>query len=208
MPADETELVRARYDRIAPLYDGLQWLMERSARRWRRDQWANVRAGRVLEIGVGTGDNVPFYPPDAEIVATDISSKMLGRARRRAQRPGSKARFELADAQELPYPDASFDVAVGTFVFCSVPDAGRGLRELRRVLRPGGRLILLEHVLSARPVLRRLMQWMDFMSARLWGAHMNRDTVAEVRRAGFEDVRAQPLWLDVVQRIEASAPAG
>jgi ubiquinone/menaquinone biosynthesis C-methylase UbiE len=136
-------------------------------------------------------------------VASDFSEKMLARARTRAQRLGSRVRLEIADAQALPYPDDSFDVVVATFLFCSVPDPVLGLTEARRVLKPGGKLILLEHVLSQRGVLRRLMQWINPVPLRLFGAHIDRETVENVKRAGFVDVVDTNLLLDVVKRIEA-----
>ncbi|MFT7578700.1 MAG: phosphatidylethanolamine/phosphatidyl-N-methylethanolamine N-methyltransferase [Myxococcota bacterium] len=106
-----------------------------------------------------------------------------------------------ADAQALPYEDDSFDIVVATFVFCSVPDPIQGLREARRVLRPGGSLILLEHVLSSRWWLRGPMRLIDPLAARLCGAHIARDTVANVRAAGFDDARVKPLMLDLVLQI-------
>lgn len=201
-----TALARRRYDRIAPIYDALEWMMEWRARRWRRDLWARVGSGGIVELGVGTGKNLRYYPPDQEIVAMDLSANMLARARRRAERLGSRVHLELGDVQQLRYPDASFNVVVATFLFCSVPDPLLGLTEARRVLVPGGRLLLLEHVLSRRPVLRRVMRWIDPVTSRVWGAHVDRDTVDTVRRAGFRDVVETDLWLDVVKRIEAVAP--
>ena len=205
--ARATALAQHRYDRIAPIYDALEWMVEWRARRWRRELWSRVGAGRIIELGVGTGKNLRYYPPEQEIVAMDLSEKMLARAQRRADRIGARVRLELGDVQELRYPDASFDVVVATFLFCSVPDPLFGLAEARRVLVPGGRLLLLEHVLSHRPVLRRVMWWIDPVTSRIWGAHVDRDTVDNVRRAGFRDVVETDLWLDVVKRIEAVAPA-
>jgi ubiquinone/menaquinone biosynthesis C-methylase UbiE len=199
----QNQLVRRRYDRLAPMYDALESVVEPRFRRWRREQWALVPGGDVLEVGVGTGKNVPFYPTGARVTALDVAPHMLARAERRARRLGVSASFELADAQALPHGDASFDAVVGTFVYCSVPDPVLGLREAQRVLRPGAKLILVEHVLSRRWFLRWLMRVMDPVTSRIWGAHMNRDTVENVRAAGFADVRATPLWLDLVQRIEA-----
>lgn len=200
---DETEVVRQRYDRIAAIYDALESGMELRARKWRADLWARVPAGRVLELGAGTGKNIPYYPRNAEIIATDISPRMLERARRRAYRLGVAVDLRVADAQQLPFPDQSFDTVVTTFVFCSIPDPARALAEALRVLRPGGRLLLLEHVLSQRPVLRWLMRKFDIVPYRLWGAHINRETVELVAAAGGVDVRRFDLSLDIVTRIEA-----
>jgi ubiquinone/menaquinone biosynthesis C-methylase UbiE len=203
-----TALTRSRYDRIAPLYDLLEWGMELRSTRWRRELWTRVVPGQILEVGVGTGKNLPFHPPEAEVAAVDLSPRMLERARRRALRLGSRARLELADVQALPFPDASFDTAVATFVFCLVSDALQGLRELRRVLKPGRQLLLLEHVLSERPLLRWLMRRLDPIPFHLWGAHLNRETVQTVQAAGFVRLDAEALSGDVVKRIVAFAPEG
>ena len=201
-----TALGARRYDRIAGIYDALEGLMELRARRWRKELWSHVEDGRILEIGVGTGKNLAFYPPGREIVAMDISPNMLARARRRAERKGVTVRLELGDVQRLAYADASFDVVVATFLFCSVPDPVLGLHEARRVLRPGGQLLLLEHVLSEHPLLRSIMRWIDPVSLRLFGSHVARDTVANVHAAGFVNVEVEDLSLDIVKHIRARAP--
>lgn len=203
--AEETATTRARYDRIAPVYDLMEWWMELFwLRRWRRELWSRVGAAEaLLELGVGTGKNLPFHPAGGRVTAVELSERMLARARGRARRLGRDVALRVADVQELPFADASFDTVVATFLFCSVPDPVRGLAEARRVLRPGGRLLLLEHVLSERPLVRRLMRWLDPVPLHVWGAHIDRDTVGNVRRAGFEDVRVARLALDVVVRIEA-----
>ena len=200
------ERTRRRYDRIAPIYDAFSAISELRLSRWRRRLWELVTEGPVLELGVGTGKSIRHYPAGLEVVGVDISERMLARARRRARRSGRTVRLELADAQELPYDTASFATVVTTCVFCSIPEPARALAEARRVLQPGGRLLMLEHVLSHRPRLRRWMQWLDPIPAALWGAHIDRDTVDAVGRAGFAEIEATPLWLDVVQLVCARNP--
>lgn len=202
--AHRTALVERHYDRIASSYDTLMAPIELAARSWRRDQWRTIERGEhVLEIGVGTGRSVPFYPPAANVSAIDISSRMLERAKHRAARLGVHADFRVADVQRLPFADASFDAVVATLVFCSVPDPALGLREIRRVLRPGGRLSLVEHVVSGRWWLRPLMEAVDWVTAARWGEHFARDTVAEVVTAGFSRIESRDLALDVVKAIRA-----
>jgi ubiquinone/menaquinone biosynthesis C-methylase UbiE len=203
---EATELARRRSNRIAPLYDFFNAPMELRARRWRRDLWSRLRGPRVLELGVGTGRNLPFYPRGAQVTAIDISERMLAKAAERVRRAGVAVRLEIADAQHLPYTSGSFDSVVATFLFCSVPDPIAGLAEARRVLRPGGQLLLLEHVLSRRPLLRHLMRWLDPIPFHLWGAHIDRDTVESVATAGFVIAHERDLALDIVKHVEAVTP--
>lgn len=202
----ELDVVRRKYDRIAPVYELLESFMELRFRGWRRLIWELVDGGRILEIGVGTGKNIPFYPRAAAVTAIDIAPQMLARAESRARRSPCAVTLEVADAQELPYPDASFDVVIATFVFCSIPDPRRALAEAKRVLRPDGRLLLLEHVLSRRPVLRSLMRLLDPLPYRIWGAHIDRETVTYVEDCGFGSVDVARRSLDIVVQIEARDP--
>ncbi len=205
MVAEASELTRRRYDRIAPVYDALEWVMELLFfRRWRRQLWDQVPAGRVLEVGVGTGKNVEHHREEHEVVGIDLSPNMLARARRRAQELGAAVELREADVQNLPFDDASFDAVVASFVFCSVPDPVLGLREVRRVLKPTGKLVLLEHVVSPNPVLAKLMSWLDFLPLHIWGAHIDRDTAANVRLAGFPNVRVEARAARLVVLIDAS----
>lgn len=185
---------RRRYDRIAPVYDAFEALMERARyRHWRDEAWAEVRERRILEVGVGTGRNFPHHPAGIELAGIDLSPEMLRRARARIDESPVRPALVLMDAQDLAFSDGAFDGAVATFVFCSVPDPVRGLREVRRVLRSGGRLVLLEHVRSPNPALGRAMHWLNPVMVRITGANIDRDTVGNVERAGFRVERVKDL---------------
>jgi ubiquinone/menaquinone biosynthesis C-methylase UbiE len=182
----------------------MQSFTERRAfERWRRELWARIEPGRILEIGVGTGKNVPFYPAGAAVTGIDISPQMLLRARRAALDLGREVDLRVGDAQALDFPDAAFNTAVGTFVFCSVPDAAKGLAELGRVVKPGGDIWLLEHVRVDKPVIGALMDILNPLVVPLMGANINRRTVENVRTAGLEIVSVEHPGGALVKLIHA-----
>lgn len=208
----QTGITRDRYQRIAPVYDLMETFAERRFEPWRRRLWDGVSdtlrpGGRILELGVGTGKNMPFWPQGVDITAVDLTPGMLQRAESRLQGLGLAGRLELGDAQTLRFPNDAFDAAVATFVFCSVPDPMLGLRELCRVVRPGGAVVLLEHVRSSIPWVGRLTDFFNPFIASLVGANINRDTVGNVRRAGLVVVRVEDLGTaGIFKLIEARSP--
>lgn len=205
--AHATTRTRVRYDRLARFYDRMESGAEqRIVRKWRSLLWSRVRGHRVLEVGVGTGKNLPHYPAGIEVTAIDLSPRMLEYARQRAAEIGASVHLMTADAQALPFPDASFDAVVTTFVFCSVPDPVLGLSEARRVLKPSGQLLLLEHMLTANRLVRPLMHAMNPLVVRVMGANINRQTVANVERAGFQVLQIDNVMSDIVKLIEARKP--
>ncbi len=191
--AEATTRVRKRYDRLAPVYDLMEALMERTAQKWRRLLWEGVEGEKILEVGVGTGKNMPYYPGGSKITAIDLSAKMLERARRRAERLGIAVELRQMDAQALDLPDNSFDTVVATFVFCSMPDPVRGLRELGRVAKPKGKILLLEHMRPESPWLGKLFDLLNPITARLFGFNINRRTLENIRKARLELERMQSL---------------
>lgn len=210
-PPDDavTEHTRRRYNTAAPVYDWMEWPIERWLYRpWREALWAALEGPEVLEIGVGTGKNIPYYPEGVHVTAIDLSPGMLKRARRVARRHSEKRVTLLEmDAQALDLPDATFDNVVATFVFCSVPGPAQGLREAFRVTKPGGRLHLLEHMRATAPRLARLMDLLDTPVHWLTGVHIARETVENVREAGWALDEVTPLSrADVFRRIEAHKP--
>jgi len=201
---EATERIRRIYDRGAWWYDIREWLPERLAFRcWRAEMWGLVPDGIVLEVGVGTGRNFPYYREGHQVTAIDFSPKMLRRAETLAQREELPVALRLMDAQALEFDDESFDSVVSTFVFCSAPDPVLGLQEVRRVLKLGGRAYLLEHALSEKRLLRWLMRRANGVFRAMNGANIDRDTVGNVERAGLRVVETRNLWSDIVKLIVA-----
>jgi ubiquinone/menaquinone biosynthesis C-methylase UbiE len=200
--AAASNTVRKRYNRTARFYDAEQAMMERIAGKWRREIWSHA-FGEVLEVGVGTGLNMQFYPAGSRVTAIDIAENMIKRAEARAAKLGAAVDLSRMDAQHLDFPDASFDCAVATFVFCSVPDPIAGMREVHRVLKPGGTLLLLEHVRSENRIAGKLMDLLNPIAVRLSGANINRRTVRNVGVAGFDTVAVSSHVRAIVKLIQA-----
>lgn len=194
MKSDATKKTQARYDRIAPIYDLMETIVERLAfQHWRESLWTNIEGERILEVGVGTGKNFPYHPKGAKVTGVDISERMLARAKERCPSSSADVDLTLMDAQQLGFADDNFDSAVATFVFCSVPDPVLGLKEINRVVKPSGRVLLLEHVRVNAPIVGPLMDLFDPVMVRLIGPHINRHTVANVRQAGLTIQRVEEL---------------
>ncbi len=185
--------VKARFDRIAWIYDLMESPMEwMSVSDWRRELIGAV-SGKVLEVGVGTGKNLPYYPPGTELAGVDISPKMLNRAREKAEALGMKVNLSVMDVEEMTFPDESFDYVVSTFVFCSVPDPLRGLQEVRRVLRKQGAALFLEHVRSENRILGYIMDLLNPVVRSLIGPNINRRTVENVKKSGLEIIFVEDM---------------
>lgn len=199
-----TALTRRRYQRIAPFYDRMEVMTERRFHPWRAQLWAQIRGQQILEVGVGTGKNLPFYPPGIQITGIDLTPGMLERARMRSAELKLNVVLRLGDVQHLDFPDDSFDSGVATFVFCSVPDPILGLTELVRVVRPGGQVLLLEHMRSANRVIGAAMDLLNPLVVRLMGANINRRTVENVQKSGLILERVEDMGMGgIFKLIEA-----
>ena len=184
---EATALTRSRYQRISAMYDLMEGMMERQIRPWREKLWQFANGPRLLEVGVGTGKNMEFWPPDYKVTAIDLTPGMLELAQQRARslnRQGDD--LFLADIQHLELSSAIFDTVVATCVFCSVPDPIRGLREIGRVVRPDGHVLLLEHIRIDKPVIGPMMDLLAPLVVRINGANINRRTIENVRTAGLK----------------------
>jgi len=198
-----TDTAKRRWNRTAHLYDLIMAIAERGGlRKWRRLLWSRVETSRVLEIGVGTGNNIPYYPGDAEMTAVDFSEEMLNRARDKASRHKVKVNLQQMDAQNLEFPDNTFDTVVATMVFCSIPDTVRGIREVERVLKPGGKVVLLEQDFSANRFSRFLAKLVNPLVIRM-GSDFRRRTIEDVAKSGLKVERVSNLWAGLFKLIEA-----
>jgi ubiquinone/menaquinone biosynthesis C-methylase UbiE len=189
------------YERIARLYDLLDLPFEYGRYRRIRPLLFSGLSGRVLDAGVGTGRNMPFYPRDAEMVGIDLSPAMLARAERRRAALDAKVDLRRMDVTRLDFPDASFDAAVATFLFCVLPEElqAPAMAELGRVVKPGGEIRLLEYVRPTgafRQVMARLWEpWMRLA----YGAGFDRRTEAHVAEAGLHHLEARFVVDDLVK---------
>jgi ubiquinone/menaquinone biosynthesis C-methylase UbiE len=204
---DQTARVRRIYEKTAGKYDRSIALFERllfgGGRRWVCSQ----AAGEVLEVAVGTGRNLPHYPAEVRLTGIDLSPAMLALARQRARELGRAVELRVGDAQRLDFPDRRFDTVVFTLALCTIPDARRAVGEARRVLRPGGRLLLLEHVRSPRLPVRLVQRALDPLYVRLEADHLLREPLADVMAEGFVVERLERAKLGIVERLSARNPA-
>ncbi len=201
----ETERVRAIYDRrgsaLTPrdgsfLFGNARWWLASQAR------------GDTLEIGIGGGLTIRHYPPDVRLTGIEPSGGMLARARAEARAAGRDATLREGDATALEFPDASFDTVVSCMVLCTVPDDRAAIREVARVLRPGGRFVAVEHVRSPNPVVRFVEQLWEPIGRRQAGDHMLRDPLDHLDAAGFDVETLERGRLGIVERLVAVRRGG
>jgi len=168
----------------------------------RKHEWFSRSVGRTLLVAVGTGLDLKYFPSGQKIVGIDISSKMLEKAKGKLNVSMFNTKLVRADVQMLGFADNSFDSVVTSCTFCSVPDPVLGLKELRRVLKPGGKLLMFEHVRSNIFWIGPMMDLLTYVSRKV-GPDLNRRTKENVIRAGFRLTREINIYLDIVKLFEA-----
>ena len=200
--------IRRTYDKRARTYDRTVGLGERLLVGDLRRRFGELLAGETLEVAVGSGLNLPHYGDAVtRAVGVDLSPGMLAEARRRADRLGREIELVEGDAQRLPFADASFDTVAVSLGLCTVPDPALALREMARVCRPGGRLILLEHVRSTVPPVVWLQVVLSPAQERLIGCHLARSTLDAARELGLAVEEVATRFAGVVRLAVATPPA-
>ncbi len=200
----ENDIIRKRYDRIAPYFEMMEAMMEGLFfKSWRKKLWSKVEGHHILEVGVGTGKNFEYYPPGTRVTAIDFSPAMLKQASQKKAQKAVKVDLDLMDIQSLAFADSSFDTVIASFVFCSVPQPLKGLKELHRVCKPGGQVLLLEHVISTKPLLAKVMNFFNPIILILVGANINRNTLRNIKAAGFAWVIVDQQSSHIIKLVEA-----
>jgi ubiquinone/menaquinone biosynthesis C-methylase UbiE len=208
MALDATARSRRIWDRMAPRYDRDMRRLEpllfgRDARAWVCVQ----AAGDVLDVAIGTGLNLPHYPAGVRLTGVDLSPVMLAAAAKRAADLGLRVVLSEATAEHLPFPDASFDTVVCTLALCSVVDDRAAIAEMHRALRPGGQLLLLDHVAATNRILLALQRLWEKVTLRFTGDHQTRHPLPLVEQAGFTVTASRRSKAGTVERLRAVKPA-
>jgi ubiquinone/menaquinone biosynthesis C-methylase UbiE len=195
--------ISEKYNRFARWYDWVEGVPDLLGVSKLRRQLLQRASGRVLEIAVGTGKNLPYYPQGCQIIAVDISGEMLNVARKRAAKLSINVSFLLADAESLPFSDKSFDTIVSSLTTCTFPNPVAALREMGRVCRTGGKILLLEHGRSDREWLRRFQDRTADRHARQLSCHWNREPLELMFEAGLNVISARRAFFGIFHEIEA-----
>ena len=196
---NQTEIIKKTYDRSVKFFEFAERMMDRGRMpEWRKMIWQNVE-GKVLEVGVGTGANIKYYPDHLDITSIDFSENMLDKAKQRAGILHKDVKLLQMDVQFLDFPDATFDTVIATCVFCSVPDPVKGLSELQRVCKKDGQILLLEHVRSKKTVIGSFMDILNPVIVKMVGLNINRNTADNLKKAGLSIDTETDLMLDIVK---------
>ena len=199
-------VTQAKWDKLAPRFDGMA--SQGAERRWKpfKQKLFSHMEGKILFMALGTGLDIPAFPPGQNITAIDISPKMLAEAQKRIAAYDGTINAQVMDVHDMPFAETSFDQVFTSCTFCSVPRPVEGLKAIHRVLKPGGELFMFEHTGSRLAPFRTMMDLMTRLSERV-GPAMNRNTTANVRAAGFRITEVENVFLDVIKTIRAIKPA-
>jgi ubiquinone/menaquinone biosynthesis C-methylase UbiE len=205
----KNDKLRRIWAKQATRYDTAMSFCERRLFGTEHRGWACSRAqGQTLEVAVGTGLNIPLYDPALSLVGIDLSPEMLSIARGRAAEVGRSVDLRQGDAHALPFADESFDTVVCTYSLCNIPDVDRAIAEMKRVLRPDGRLILVDHISSHSRTIFWIQKVIEFFSVRFEGDHMTRRPREQIERQGFAIAETDRLALGgIVERLVAMKSA-
>jgi ubiquinone/menaquinone biosynthesis C-methylase UbiE len=203
---EDTDAVRRYYDKSAPKYNRQISFFERVLFGGGREWVCSQAQGDVLEIAAGTGRNLRHYPPGVQLTAVELSPEMLELARQEAAALGREADLRIGDAQALEFADDSFDTVICTLGLCTIPDDRAAVREIKRVLRPGGRLVLLEHVRSPVAAVRFGERVLEPIMLRFEHDHLLREPLEHLAGEGFVIERVERSKLGIVERVAARKP--
>lgn len=196
-----------RYTRFAKFYDFLQWPLEILHLNTLRREVISHASGKILEVGIGTGKNLRYYPQESNLTGIDFSSGMLNIARKKAHRMRLlQCELIKMDIEAMAFSDNTFDTIISTFVFCTVPHPDKGLHELYRVLKPGGKAIFLEHMKSSSKGLNMILWVMERFAIPLLGTSMLRETQKEIKNAGFTILTSENKLFDILRLITVTKP--
>lgn len=203
----DTKIIKKKYDRNAKYYDALEKGMEINIYSSWRKKYFSPLTGKILEVGIGTGNNIDYINNEARFTGIDFSERMLRKARKKLTASGKKnITLELMDIEEMDFEDNSFDYVITASVFCSVPHPVKGLKEIKRVLKPAGKLIMIEHVLSDLPLIAFFENLFNPLVRFITGVNINRDTKQNIIDAGLKINEEKNLALaDVFRLFEASS---
>ena len=194
-----------KYNRISYIYDMMESLVEYLMfGKWRKQILSDL-SGLVLDIGVGTGKNLKYYPDNCKIVGMDVSSKMLEHAKKRAENLDNVSLFVM-DGEHLAFENHSFDYVITTFVLCSIPDPVAALKEMKRVCKPDGMVINMEHMKSKHAILSMIEDIFNPLTFGAMGVNINRKTVENIKKAGLNKISEQNLAIKDVFRLIKSKP--
>lgn len=203
----KTERWQKYWDKHSKSYDREMGFFDRRLFRDNRDWVCSQATGDVLEVAVGTGLNLSHYPPAARLTGVEFSGQMLALARSTAAELGREITLVEGDAQALEFPDGSFDTVVCTYGLCCIPDARRAVAEMFRVLRPGGLLLLADHVAGSSRVVRAIQRTLELVTVPQGGEHFRRRPLETAKAVGFQIAGRERFTLGIVERVAARKPS-